>query len=74
MQDVHWMTVCACENTVLMEVHPGHLTSMKYEFGPAEVRESGLFSPVALVPLRWRLPLPLRPAPAALAPHFRTLD
>ena len=29
MQDVHWMTVCACENTMLMEVHPGHLTSMK---------------------------------------------
>ena len=33
MQDVHWMTVCACENTVLIEVHPGHLTSMKYELG-----------------------------------------
>ena len=33
MQDVHWMTVCACENTVLIEVHPGHLTSMKYEVG-----------------------------------------
>ena len=27
-------TVCACEKTVVMLKHPGHLTSMKYELGP----------------------------------------
>jgi hypothetical protein len=40
MQDVHWMTVCAWEKTVEMCMHPGHLTSMKYEFGACTRRFS----------------------------------
>lgn len=39
-------TVWACEKTVVMLKHPGHLTSMKYELGPctnlAEVHICGL--------------------------------
>ena len=33
LHEPHSTTVCACENTVVMLKHPGHLTSMKYELG-----------------------------------------
>ena len=32
-QPAQMTTVCACENTVVMVKHPGHLTSMKNDRG-----------------------------------------
>jgi len=36
----HKTTVCECENTVVMEKHPWHFTSMKKLFGPCTKRLS----------------------------------